>query len=124
MIVRSAPITFEDLNVKRHVTQKRFAELGRVVEGIGVGHRDLFSLVPDPDLERFAVCWEKADLDCINGFLCHYRPYERFSCFLEAERFIRVPARADTEARHRSGDELKDKAGLTFVAVDTFKWWG
>jgi hypothetical protein len=121
---RSGPITLDDLNVKRRVTKRRFAEIGRVLEGLRVAHRDGFSLVPDADLERFVECWEAADLDCINTVFRRYWPYDKFLRFLEAEECIQVPPRRDTEARHKVGAELKAKAGLTFVAADTFKWWG
>lgn len=121
---KSGPITLNDLNVKRRVTKRRFAEIGRVLEGLCVAHRDSFSLVPDADLERFVECWEAADLDCINAVFRRYRPYDKFLHFLAAEKCIQVPPRKNTEARHKVGAELKDKAGLTFVAVDTFKWWG
>ncbi len=121
---RSSPITLDDLNVKRRVTKRRFAEIGRVLEGLRVAHRDGFSLVSDADLERFVECWEAADLDCINTVFRRYRPYDKFLRFLEAEKCIQVPPRKDIEARHKVGAELKAKAGLTFVAADTFKWWG
>jgi hypothetical protein len=121
---RSDPVTLDDLNVKRQVTKRRFAEIGRVLEGLQVAHRDGFSLVPDADLARFVECWEVADLDCINAFFRRYRSYAKFLRFLEAERYIQMPSSKDTEARHKVGAELKDKVGLTFVAVDTFKWWG
>lgn len=121
---RSSPVNLDDLNVKRQITQKRFAEIGRVLEGFRVAHREDSSLVPDADLKQFVECWEAADLDCINAFLRRYWPYDKFLHFLGTEKCIQTPPRKDTEARHKIGSELKSKTGLTFVAVDTFKWWG
>lgn len=121
---RSGPVTLDDLNVKRQVTKRRFAEIGRVLESFRVAHRDVFSLVPNADLEQFVECWEKADLDCLTSFFRRYRPYDRFLGLLETEKCIQVPPRKDTQARHKVGAELDAKAGLTFVAADTFKWWG
>jgi len=121
---RSAPVTLDDLNIKRQVTKKRFAEVGRVLEGFRVAHRDGLLLVPDDDLKQFVGCWEAADLDCINVLFRRYRFYDKFLHFLQTEKCIGVPSRKDAEARHKLGTELRDRVGLTFVAVDTFKWWG
>ena len=125
LATKSVPVTIGDLNIKRRVTKKRFAEIGRVLEGFRVAHRDSESLVPDTDLEKFVVYWENADLDGINAFFLHYPPYNRFLHFLKKEKYISVPLKTDIDARRRIGTKLKkDKTGLTFVAIDTFKWWG
>ena len=126
---KAGPVTLDDLNVARRITPKRFAEIGRVLEGFQVAERKNFSLVPNVNFQQFVECWEAADwevadLDCINAFFRHYWPYDNFLRFLEAQKCIEVPPRQDSEARHNLGAELKKKAGLTFVAVDTFKWWG
>jgi hypothetical protein len=121
---KAGPVTLDDLNVARRVTPRRFAEIGRVLEGFQVADREGFSLGPNINFQRFMECWEVADLDGINAFFRHYRPYDDFLRFLETQRCIEVPPRQDSEARHNLGAELKEKTGLTFVAVDTFKWWG
>lgn len=124
---KAGPVTLDDLNVARRVTSRRFAEIGRVLEGFQVAERKDFSLVPSVNFQQFVECWEVAGvarLDCINAFFRHYRPYDNFLCFLETQKHIEVPPRQDSEARHNLGAELKEKVGLTFVAVDTFKWWG
>ena len=120
----SSPVTLDDLNVKRRVTKKRFSEIGRVLEGFRVVHRDGDSLVPDADLKGFVACWETADLDCINAFFRRYLPYDKFLRFIKTERYIALPSRMDKAARKKIGAEFYKKAELTFVAIDTFKWWG
>lgn len=114
---RSGPITLDDLNVKRRVTKRRFAEIGRVLEGFRVAHRDGFSLVPDADLERFVECWEAADLDCINAVFRRYRPYDKFLRFLEREKCIYVPPKKGAKAEHTVGPELRRNAGLLLFSI-------
>ncbi len=121
---KSGPVTLDDLNIKQQVTPKRFAEIGRVLEGLCVARRDGFSLVPEANLKRFVECWETRDLECMNMIFRRYQPYDKFLYFLRNEGCIYLPSKKDQEARHRSGSELKAKNGPTFVAVDTFKWWG
>ena len=125
LVTKSVPVTIGDLNIKQPVTKKRFAEIGRVLEGFRVAHRDGESFVPDADLKTFAVYWEAANLDGINAFFRRYSPYDTFLRFLKTEKCIYVPPRTDTDARRQIGKQLREgKIGLTFVAIDTFKWWG
>lgn len=125
LVTKFVPVTIGDMNIKQHVTKKRFAEIGRVLEGIRVAHRDRESFVPDTDLKTFAVYWEAANLEGINAFFRRYPPYDTFLRFLKMEKCICVPPRTDTDARRQMGRRLReDKIGLTFVAIDTFKWWG
>ena len=125
LATKSVPVTISDLNIKQHVTKKRFAEIGRVLEGFRVAHRDGESFVPDADLKTFVVYWEAANLEGINAFFRRYSPYDAFLRFLKTEKCIYVPPRTDTDARRQMGKRLReDKIGLTFVAIDTFKWWG
>ena len=126
LATKSAPVTIGDLNIKQPVTKKRFAEIGRVLEGFRVAHRNGESLVPSVvDLKTFVAHWEAANLEGINTFFRRYSPYETFLRFLNTEKCIYVPPRTDTEARRQMGKQLReDKIGLTFVAIDTFKWWG
>ena len=125
LATKSAPVPISDLNIKQCLTKKRFAEIGRVLEGFRVARRDGESLIPDADLKTFVEYWEAANLEGINTFFRRYPPYETFLRFLNTEKCIYVPPRTDTEARRQMGKQLrKDKIGLTFVAIDTFKWWG
>ena len=125
LATKSASVTISDLNIKQRVTKKRFAEIGRVLEGFRVAHRDGESFVPDADLKTFVAYWEAANLEGINAFFQRYSPYDAFLRFLKTERCIYVPPRTDTDARRQMGKRLReDKIGLTFVAIDTFKWWG
>jgi hypothetical protein len=114
---RSGLVTLDDLNVKRRMTKRRFAEIGRVLEGFQVAHRDDFSLVPDADLERFVECWEVADLDCINAFFRRYRPYDKFLRFLEKEKRIYVPPKKEAKTEHTVGPELRRNAGLLLFST-------
>ena len=128
LATKSAPLTMHELNngfVRRYVTKRRFAEIGRVLEGLRVAYRDAESLVPNADLETFVKYWEAPNLIGINAFFRRYPPYDTFLSLLETKKCINVPPRTDTDARHQMGLQLrKDKVGLTFVAIDTFKWWG
>ena len=125
LATKSAPVTIGNLNIKQRVTKKRFAEIGRVLEGFRVAHRDGESFVPDADLNMFVEYWEDANLEGINAFFRRYLPYDTFLHFLKTEKCIYVPPRTDTDARRQMGKQLREnKIGLTFVAIDTFKWWG
>ena len=125
LATKSAPVTIGDLNIKRHLTKKHFAEIGRVLEGIRVAHRDGKSFLPCADLKTLVAYWEAANLEGINAFFRRYPPYDTFLRFLRTEKCIYVPPRTDTDARRQMGKQLrKNKVGLTFVAIDTFKWWG
>jgi hypothetical protein len=125
LATKSVPVPIDDLNITQRVTKRRFAEIGRVLEGFQVAHRDGEALVPDADLKTFVGYWENANLEGVNAFFRRYLPYDTFLRFLRTEQCICVPPRTDPDARHRMGKQLKeDKIGLTFVAIDTFKWWG
>ena len=125
LATKSAPVPISDLNIKQCLTKKRFAEIGRVLEGFRVAHRDGESFVPCADLKTLVTYWEAANLEGINAFFRRYPPYDTFLRFLRTEKCIYVPPRTDTDARRQMGKQLrKNKVGLTFVAIDTFKWWG
>jgi len=125
LAVKSAPVTRDDLNIKRPVTKKHFSGIGRVLEGFRVAQRDGELLVPSADLSTFVEYWEAADLEGINAFFRRYPPYDTFLHFLRTETSIAVPPRTNPEARHKMGERLRqDKIRLTFVGIDTFKWWG
>lgn len=124
LVSRSGPLTIDDLDAIQGISKRRFAEIARVLEGIGIAMRDGFSLEATRGMQDFVRCWEAADLECINRFFTLYAPYRRFLNFLEQERLVRIPPRNDSIARKALGVELRNKAKLTFVAVDTFKWWG
>ena len=119
------PVTIDNLNFNKRMTKKHLAGIGRVLEGFGIGLRDSDSLVPGADLSKFVEYWEEADLSGINTFFHRYPSYETFMHFLKTERSIAVPPMTNPEARHQVGEQLrKNKTGLTFVGIDTFKWWG
>ena len=128
LATKSVPLTIRELNgssVRRSVTKRRFAEIGRVFEGFRVAHRAGESLVPGADLKTFVACWEAADFDGINVFFRRYLPYDAFLRYLRTQGCIYVPHRTDTDGRRQMGSQLReDKIRLTFVAIDTFKWWG
>ena len=128
LATKFVPLTIRELNdnsVRRYVTKRRFAEIGRVLEGFRVAQRNGESLVPGPDLKTLVTYWEAANLDGINDFFRRYRHYDAFLRYLRAARCIYVPHRTDTDGRRQMGSQLReDKIGLTFVAIDTFKWWG
>ena len=128
LATKYVPLTVREFNNRsnrRCLTKRRFAEIGRVLEGFRVAYRNGESLVPSADLKSFVAYWEAANLDGVNDFFRRYRHYDAFLRYLRASRCIYVPHRTDTDARHQMGLRLrKDKVGLTFVAIDTFKWWG
>ena len=125
LVTGPVPVTVGNLNFNRYLTKKHFAGIGRVLEGFGIGLRNSESLVPGADLNKFVEYWEEADLSGINTFFCRYPPYNRFMHFLKTEKSITVPPTTNPEARHQIGERLrKDKIGITFVGIDTFKWWG
>lgn len=122
---KNGTVTLADMNVKRRVSKRRFGEVGRVLENLHVAQRDKLSLVPGPDLEVFVKYWEKADLKGINDLLCRYYPYERFLNYLTLEKVICLPEKKDPVGRDNFTAELKARnIDLTFVAIDTFQWWG
>ena len=125
---KSVPLTMSSLNdgsSKRRVTKRRFAEIGRVLEGFQVAYRNGESLVPSVDLDTFIAYWEVANLSGINAFFRRYLPYDSFLRHLRKEKCIHVPPKTDIKGRRQMGLQLRiDKIGLTFVAIDTFKWWG
>ena len=121
----SGPVTKDNLNITRTITKKHFSGIGRVLEGFQVAHRVGESLVPSADMSTFVECWESANLEGINTFFCRYPPYDTFLRFLRTKECIYVPPSTNPEARHQMGEQLrKDKIRLTFVGIDTFKWWG
>ena len=128
LATNSAPLTMCKLNdrsVQRYVTKRRFAEIGRILEGFRVAYRRGESLVPSADLKTFVANWEDANFYGINVFFRRYKPYDTFLRYLRTVRCICVPHRSDTNGRRQMGSKLRDdKIGLTFVAIDTFKWWG
>ena len=96
-----------------------------MLEGFRVAYRNGKSLIGNDELVMFVAYWENGDLDGINTFFRRYPPYDRFLSLLEAKNCIDVPPRTEQGTRHEIGLRLRqDKVGLTFVAVDTFKWWG
>lgn len=125
LATKSAPVTRGALHLNRRLTKRRFAEIGRVLESFKVAHRDGDTFVPDEELNEFVDYWEDANLAGINTFFRRYIPYDEFLFFLRSEKCISVPPKTDIEARHEMGEQLrKNNITLTFVAIDTFKWWG
>lgn len=119
------PLSIKDLGVKRKITQKRFGEIGRVLESFGIASRHSFELVPETNLEEFIEVWEKADLRALNQIFCRYEPYQDFMTLLSSEHFLSLPPSSDKLSRQNALEELRiKKIQLTFVALDTFKWWG
>jgi len=122
---KSAPVSREILSIKRPLTKKRFTRIGRVLESLEVARINGESLVPDVDLETLVAFWEDADLEKINTFFRRYNPYEIFLSYLKTKESIYVPPCTASEERKQMGRQLRrDDIGLTFVAIDTFKWWG
>ena len=122
---KSGPVARENLNIKRSLTKKHFAGIGRVLESFQVARRDGESLVPDVDLDTFVAYWEDANLEGINTFFRRYPSYKTFLRFLKTKESIYVPPCSAPEERHQMGMQLRrDNTRLTFVAIDTFKWWG
>ena len=124
---QSGPVTVEDVNFRRRMsmTTKYFASIGRVLESFQVARRDNESLIPDVDLKTFVEYWEDADLEGINNIFRRYTDYETFLRFLKRKAAIYVPPSTEPEERKKIGIRLRrDNINLTFVAIDTFKWWG
>lgn len=122
---KSAPVTRESLSVKKPLTKKRFTRIGRVLESLQVARIDDESLVPDVDLDTLVAYWEDANLEKINTFFRRYQSYETFLDFLKIKESIYIPPCTASEERQQMGMQLRrDNTGLTFVAIDTFKWWG
>lgn len=125
LATKSVPVTVGELNTTQRVTKRRFAEIRRVLESLQVAHRDGDSIVPGAGLRAFVAHWEDANLEGINAFFRRYPPYDVFLRLLRTKKRIDVPPRTNTDARRQMGTQLReDKIGLTFVAIDTFKWWG
>ena len=121
----SGPVTIDDVNIRRHMTTRQLAGIGRVLKNFQVARRDSESLVPDADLKAFVVYWEEANLEGINTIFRRYTHYETFLHYLQTEESIYVPPCTAPEERQQMGRQLRqDDTGLTFVAIDTFKWWG
>ncbi len=119
------PVRIDDVIIRRRMTTRQFAGIGRVLESFQVARRVDDSLVPDIDLRTFLVYWEEANLEKINAFFRRYPPYEIFSRFLKIKGSVYVPPCTSPEERRQMGRQLRqDKTRLTFVAIDTFKWWG
>ena len=122
---KPAPVSRKMLSIKKPLTKKRFTRIGRVLESLQVARINGESLTPDVDLDTLVAYWEAANLEEINTFFRRYRPYETFLHFLKAKESIYVPPCTVPEERQRMGMQLRrDNTGLTFVAIDTFKWWG
>jgi hypothetical protein len=109
---KSGALTLEDLNVKRRVTKRRFAEIGRVLEGFGIAHREEDLFVPDADLKTFVAYWETADLEGINDFFRRYQPYDKFLRFLEKEKCIHVIYKKGAKVEPQVGPQLIRNVGL------------
>ncbi len=125
LATRMGPVRIADLESTRRFSNRRFAEIGRVIEGLGLAQRVGQTLVPTGALGPFVSYWEQGDLDGISGFFQRYVPYDAFRGYLQAERCIALPRKGERGARRRMGKELRSGGtGLTFVAIDTFKWWG
>lgn len=122
---KSAPVSRKSLSIKKPLTKKRFTRIGRVLESLQVARINGESLVPDVDLDTLVAYWEDANLEKINTFFRRYQPYDFFLHFLKAKESICVPPGTAPEERKQMGRQLRrENTGLTFVAIDTFKWWG
>ncbi len=122
---KSAPVSRKSLSIKKPLTKKRFTRIGRVLESIQVARINGELLVPDVDLDTLVTYWEDANLEKINTFFCRYESYKTFLDFLKVKESIYIPPCKAPEERQHMGRELRrDNTGLTFVAIDTFKWWG
>ena len=122
---KSAPVSRETLSIKKPLTVKHFSGIGRVLKSFQVARQDGESLVPDVDLDTLVAYWEDANLEKINTFFLRYQSYKIFWQFLKAKESIYVPPCTSPEERKQMGRQLRrDDTGLTFVAIDTFKWWG
>ena len=113
------------MGIKRPITEKHFSGIGRVLESFQVARRDGELLVPDVDLGTFVEYWEDGNLEKINSFFLRYQPYEDFLKYLKVKEAIYVPSSKSPEKRKQMGMLLRqDNIGLTFVEIDTFRWWG
>lgn len=122
---KSEPVTREKLNLKKPLTKKRFIRIGRVLESFRVARINGELLVPDVDINTLVAYWENADLEGMNTIFRRYTSYEIFLNFLKTKESIYVPPCAAPEQRHQMGIRLRqNNIDLTFVAIDTFKWWG
>ncbi len=125
LATKQTAITLRDLNIKRKTSIKRFGEIGRILESFKVAHRDGLVLIPDNDLDIFVSKWELGDLNFLERVFENYKPYTDFMRFLQLHHFIRIPTSRDKDLRKSASTELQSKgANFTFVAADTFKWWG
>ena len=122
---KSAPVTRKNLNIKKPLTKKRFTRIGRVLENLQVARIDGELLVPGVDLDTLVAYWENANLEGINTIFRRYTHYETFLHYLKTKESIYVPPCTAPEERKQMGRQLRrENTGLTFVAIDTFKWWG
>ena len=125
LVEKPAPVSRESMSIKKPLTKKRFTRIGRVLESLQVARINGESLIPEVDLDTLVAYWEAANLEEINTFLRRYRPYETFLHFLKAKESIYLPPCTAPEERQQMGRQLRrDNTRLTFVAIDTFKWWG
>ncbi len=122
---KSAPVSRKSLNIKKPLTEKRFTRIGRVLESLQVARIDGELLVPDADLDTLVAYWEDVNLEGINTIFRRYIHYETFLHYLKTKESIYVPPCTAPEERQQMGMRLRqENTGLTFVAIDTFKWWG
>ena len=122
---KSAPVPRKSLSIRKPLTKKRFTRIGRVLESLQVARIDGELLVPDTDLDTLVAYWEDANLEGINTIFRRYTHYEIFLDYLRTKESIYVPPCTVPEERQQMGRQLrKENTGLTFVAIDTFKWWG
>lgn len=122
---KTVPVTRETLSIIRPLTKKRFTRIGRVLESLQLAQLNGESLVPDVDLNEFVEYWENANLEEINTFFRRYRSYDNFLSYLKSKESIYIPPCSAPEERKQMGIQLRrDDTELTFVAIDTFKWWG
>lgn len=125
LVEKSGPVTKENLNLEKPMSKKRFIRIGRVLESFRVARVDGESLAPDVDMDMLVAYWEDANLEGINTIFCRYTDYKTFLDYLKTKESIYVPPCTAPEERQQMGIQLRqDKTGLTFVAIDTFKWWG
>lgn len=125
LVEKSVPVTRENLNLEKPLTKRRFIRIGRVLESFQVAHVDGESLVPDVDMNMLVKYWEDANLEGINTIFRRYTDYNTFLDYLKTKESIYVPPCTDPEERQEMGRQLRrNNTKLTFVAIDTFKWWG
>ena len=125
LVEKSGPVTRENLNLEKPLTKRRFIRVGRVLESFQVARVDGESLVPDVDMNILVEYWEDANLEGINTIFRRYTDYNTFLDYLKTKESIYVPPCTDPEERQEMGRQLRrNNTKLTFVAIDTFKWWG